>query len=470
MRAVASPLRSLRNRLALIFFSVTLLAIAAIYAYVISGLQNSLRDEKLRTLSKAAQAYSGPISKTVGANVDPTTINKAVRQAADRSNTFVSLLQVSAGTEGVQTRVLTLTSKADDFRSLKLPVARLAARSGRLETAIEASRGGRIGEAAKPLLYKRKVAQVVVYSSRLSDVAANTAVIRRRILVAGGISLIIAVLAGLIISGRIARRLRRLERAAGHVAAGDFSEPLPVDSDDELGQLARAFNEMQARLAQLDSARKSFIATASHELRTPIFSLGGFAELLEDEDVDPETRRHFVAEMRQQTARLAKLTTELLDLSRLDAGELELRPEETDISELARSVSREFIPALAQHDSNLELRLAGGPIEAVCDAERVAQIMRILIDNALSHTPEGTGIFVSAARANGSVRLAVRDDGPGIKSTALKEIFEPFYTSDDARGSGLGLAIARELAGRMDGRLDVASEAGRTVFTLELPT
>jgi two-component system OmpR family sensor kinase len=96
--------------------------------------------------------------------------------------------------------------------------------------------------------------------------------------------------------------------------------------------------------------------------------------------------------------------------------------------------------------------------------------MRILIDNALSHTPAGTDIFVSAARANGTVRLAVRDHGPGIKAQSLGQIFEPFYTSDDARGSGLGLAIARELADCMDGRLDVASDPGRTVFTLELPT
>jgi signal transduction histidine kinase len=264
--------------------------------------------------------------------------------------------------------------------------------------------------------------------------------------------------------------LRRLERAAAQVAKGDFSEPIPVETDDELGQLARAFNDMQSQLAQLDTARKQFIATASHELRTPIFSLGGFAELLEDEDLDPETRGQFIRQIREQTARLSRLTTELLDLSRLEAGSLELRPERTDIADLAREVSSEFVPALVRHDSHLELRLAGNRIQATCDPERVAQIMRILIDNALAHTPSGTDIFISAARTNGAVRLAVRDHGPGIKPQALGQIFEPFYTSDDARGSGLGLAIARELAGHMRGRLDVDSGPGSTVFTLELPT
>ena len=120
--------------------------------------------------------------------------------------------------------------------------------------------------------------------------------------------------------------MKRLERGAREVAAGNFSEPIPIDSDDELGQLARAFNEMQHRLARLDSARKEFIANASHELRTPIFSLSGFLELLEDEELDEETRAAFLHQLRQQVDRLGKLATDLLDLSRLEAGSLELRP------------------------------------------------------------------------------------------------------------------------------------------------
>jgi signal transduction histidine kinase len=117
------------------------------------------------------------------------------------------------------------------------------------------------------------------------------------------------------------------------------------------------------------------------------------------------------------------------------------------------------------------LRLPGerDRVEVSCDPVRVAQIVRILIDNALTHTPPGTSITVSAARENGDVMLAVRDDGDGIDGQALPRIFEPFYTSDDAQGSGLGLAIASELAGRMRGRLSVDSGAGETTFTLRLP-
>ena len=119
----------------------------------------------------------------------------------------------------------------------------------------------------------------------------------------------------------------------------------------------------------------------------------------------------------------------------------------------------------------MELKLAGEPIELECDPERVAQVLRILLDNALVHTPEGTGVRVSAARANGHVRLEVSDRGLGIKRQNMPHIFEPFFTSnDEAQGAGLGLAIARELAERMHGDLSVRSVPGRTTFSLELPT
>jgi signal transduction histidine kinase len=242
-----------------------------------------------------------------------------------------------------------------------------------------------------------------------------------------------------------------------------------VDSRDELGQLAIAFNDMQRQLGLLEHARKQFIATASHELRTPVFSLGGFVELLEDEELDAATRRRFLGHVSEQVERLRKLSVDLLDLSRLESGALELRPETVELGELTRSVAAEFEVSLAQHDSHLELRLAPGA-EAECDPVRLAQILRILIDNALTHTPSGTRITVTTTRAAERVRVAVRDDGSGIDPAALPRIFEPFFTADDAQGSGLGLAIAWELAERMQGRLAVTSEPGRTEFTLELPT
>jgi signal transduction histidine kinase len=460
---------TIRNRLTFLFFAITLTALAGIYVYVVPQLETNLRNQKLRELGTAARAYSGDLVRAIGTNVNERAVNQAVRRAADRSNVRVTLLGITRGTQGLQTYPISDSTAEIKLEQLNFQSALDAARTGRVTTGSEATSGGRLGEAARPLFFNGKVARVVVYSTPLNDVESNVSLIRRQVAIAGGLALVFSLLAGFVVARALSRRIKRLEHAAEQVAAGDFSHPIPADSEDELGQLADAFNKMQRQLKQLDDARKSFIATASHELRTPIFSLGGFVELLQDEDLDEDERQQFLGQIREQTARLQKLATELLDLSRLEAGSLELRPEPTDLGQLARTVTTEFTPAIAQHDSQLELSLARAPIRATCDPERVAQIMRILIDNAIAHTPPGTDIFVSATRANGKVCLAVRDHGLGIKRPVLPRIFEPFFTSNDAQGAGLGLTIARELAEHMEGNLVVESVPGRTVFTFELP-
>jgi two-component system, OmpR family, sensor kinase len=133
-------------------------------------------------------------------------------------------------------------------------------------------------------------------------------------------------------------------------------------------------------------------------------------------------------------------------------------------------VVNEFTPALADHETDLDIRLPDQGPEALCDPVRVAQIVRILLDNALRHTPAGTHVSVGAARRNGTAGLTVIDSGPGLPEHSEMKVFERFYTGDAARGAGLGLAIARELAERMDGRLRVSSADRGTAFTLELPT
>jgi signal transduction histidine kinase len=267
----------------------------------------------------------------------------------------------------------------------------------------------------------------------------------------------------------VARRVRRLEVAARRVAAGRSFAPLPIDSEDELGQLTRTFNEMQEQLARTERARREFVANASHELRTPIFSLGGFAELLQDEDLDEATRDRFLASMREQIDRLQRLSADLLDLSRLDAGALTIHPRQVDLSEVAGTVVSEFIPAAAAKGAALEIDLPDGDLEAWCDPDRVAQIVRILLDNALRHNPEGTRIVLSALRRGGEVELAIADSGPALGPAVAERVFERFYTADAASGSGLGLAIAQELARRMDGRLELLSRREHKAFTLVLP-
>jgi signal transduction histidine kinase len=466
-------MRSLRNRIALLVFCIVLGSIAVVYVGVVPRLESSLRDEALRGLSDAAHRYGPQIETAVNRSEDAHRIANRIRDVADAAGTRVTLLGVNRA--GPETFLKSDSTREVEIRDLDFPIAVEAARRGRPVTGTEAGNEGRIGEAALPLFSRdphtgrRAVGSVLVLSSPLNAVARDVDLIRRRMLWAGGIALLAAGLAGWIVAQVLSYRVRRLERVAAAVAGGDLSARFPVDARDELGELARTLEDMRRQLEELDAARRRFIATASHELRTPLFSLGGFLELLEDEDVDEEDRRRFLSQLRQQVTRLQKLSIDLLDLSRLEAGSLQLRAEPTDLRQVARQVAGEFAPALGAHESHLELRLPEGAVRAVCDPERVAQVLRILLDNALTHTPPGTDLVISASRREGTARVGVADFGPGIHRTLLPRIFEPFVTTDDAQGSGLGLAIARELADRMDGRLAVDSQPGRTTFTLELP-
>jgi signal transduction histidine kinase len=459
---------SLSNRLALVFFAITLLAVGALYLYVAPGLQSRLTGEKLTALATTARTHAKPLRRAVGSSTPLPRLRRLVAATARTAADRVTLLSVNRSQGATQLSIVADTG-GPPAAPARFDLGYRAVAARRLLTGTVPTSSGIAAQAADPLfLSGHQVAWVVAYSAPLADVMRTVSTVRHEILVAGGIALLLALVAGYLVARALAQRVKRLELAAKRAASGDFNNPIPVDSTDELGQLAVAFNEMQQQLLQLERARKKFIATASHELRTPVFSLGGFVELLEDEELDPDTRRRFLGQVRDQVQRLGKLSVDLLDLSRLEAGSLELRPEEVDLGELTRSVSGEFEPTLAQHDSRLELHLPTR-IEAQCDPVRVAQIMRILIDNALTHTPPGTQIVVTAGRENGRVRLAVRDDGEGIDQPALQRIFEPFYTADDAQGSGLGLAIASELADRMSGRLSVRSGAGATTFTLDIP-
>jgi two-component system OmpR family sensor kinase len=468
-------MRSLRTRLALTVLLIAAGSAAIVALGALTRLEDALRDNSLRHLADASRQYSRAIDRAIYREDTAPRINMLVRDAADQSTARVTLLGVYRTPSGVQTFLKSDSTREVEIRDLGFDVATEAATTGRMATATEAGDAGRVGEAALPLRYsdpkthRRVVGSVLVYSRPLDDITGAVGLVRHRILAAGALALLAAALAAGLVALALSRRLRRLERVAARVAQGDLAARFPVDARDEVGQLARTLEAQRRQLAELDDARKRFIATASHELRTPLFSLGGFLELLDEEDLDEDDRRRFTSQLRQQVTRMQKLATDLLDLSKLEAGSLELRPEPTDLGSVARLVAAEFSPALSAHESHLELRLPPEPIEVVCDPERVAQVMRILIDNAVTHTPPGTDLVVSASRRGDRARLGVGDFGPGIHRTMLPRIFEPFVTTDDAQGSGLGLAIAGELAERMDGRLAVDSQPGRTTFTLELP-
>ncbi len=303
----------------------------------------------------------------------------------------------------------------------------------------------------------------------IDDIERTVEVAQQRILIAGIGGASVALLLGVWVTTRLTRRIRTLEAGARKVAQGDFTAQFPGEGSLELSSLARALDEMQRQLAELETARRRFIATASHELRTPLSTLQGFLELLEDEGLDPTRRHEFVMHASEQAQRLGKLASDLLDLSRLDVGSVKVRRAPTDVGLLLEGLIAEFRVASAQHGSLVNRTVDPRAETALVDGDRVLQLLRALVNNALTHTPPGTNITVGAKRSGARVEFTVADTGPGIPAAHQREMFEPFVTSDETRGSGLGLAISRELARRMQGDLTVTSGPGSTVFTLSLP-
>jgi signal transduction histidine kinase len=470
MKLPLPPARSLGNKLALVFFAIIAFAFAVIFFIVVPQLQSNLEHQRVNELRRVVPALTPAFQRVMGSSVDARHLDDLVRSVSESSDAEVTLFGVVRS----QGSPPAFWSLSDSHVSPQIDASRALAawayRTRHIQAGVESVGGHRTAQAAVPLhLPGRPPEWMAVYTRDLGDVQDTVSLIRTRVLAASGIALVIALVGGYLVARAMARRVRRLETAAKQVAAGNFIEPLPEDSEDELGQLTRTFNDMQEQLARVDSARREFIANASHELRTPIFSLGGFVELLRDEDLDEETRAEFVWLMGEQIERLQKLAVSLLDLSRIDAGSLELNAEDVDIVEVAREVAGEFTPDVARHQTKLDLRFPQEEIEAICDRERVAQIMRILLDNALRHTPEGTRVTVTADRINGTAELTVADTGRGVPEAAADRVFDRFFTGDAARGSGLGLAIARELADRMSGKIELRSRPGKTAFTLELP-
>lgn len=450
------PFRSVGGRLALALLLVVAGVLAIVYLIVVPSYKTSLENNELQTLENLLLKRAVPRYP-----VEPWMKQQFASSLAPRLNARVVVFNLQNETPALLVPYADSNIEGESLDVVNDPVATNAIQLQTLARGTVTRKGQEYAEVAYPI-----GASVVMLSSPLHDQLQVVSVVRKRVIVAGVIATAFAVLLGYAGAGIFARRIRRLEAAAERIAAGNFDTPVVDHGSDELGQLARTFERMRLRLANLDRARGEFIANASHELRTPLFSLGGFLELMDDPGLDEPTRDEFLGQMREQVARLTKLATDLLDLSRLDAGRLTVASEPVELGELAEEVAGEFRGRSGEHS----IEVATEPVAAEGDAERVLQIGRILLENALVHTPPGTTVRVSTAVDGGRATLTVANDGPEIPREAQHQIFERFYRLDGTRasGSGLGLAIARELAEVMGGRIELDSQNGWTLFTLVL--
>jgi signal transduction histidine kinase len=297
--------------------------------------------------------------------------------------------------------------------------------------------------------------------------------VNRLMLVTAAVAGLAILIVGSFQAQRIVAPVKALVEAAGRVAGGDLSQRIPVTSQDELGEMATAFNAMAAKLERQQELRHRMMADIAHELRTPLSVLQIELESIEDGLTNPTPE--VIAGLQTDVAHLHRLVEDLRMLSLADAGELQLEAEPVEMGDLIRGVVGRVQGAVRAQSITLEMQLSDMALSVIGDDQRLAQVLFNLLSNALQHTPPDGQITVTAQQVKDEVHVTVQDTGEGIPAQDLPHIFDRFYRIDQARsrdtgGSGLGLSITRSLVEAHGGRIWAHSTKGDgSAFTFTLP-
>jgi signal transduction histidine kinase len=323
-----------------------------------------------------------------------------------------------------------------------------------------------------------------------SSVQANSTEIRELIgwlrwqLSSGAVALTaLVVVVAVALSYRITRPIQELTAGATAIAQGNLETQVPVREDDEIGELARAFNRMSQRISEdithlqeLDLMRSSFISAAAHDLKSPLSSLVSFSEVLLDyADEDPEMRREFLGIINAESKRLARMIDDVLELSRLDSGWMKWQIEKLSLAEVVEEALEATEESIKERAIEVRLSVEEGLPSVQADREALVKTIVNLVSNAASSSEPGGEIEVRGWQEGDAVRLDVVDHGLGIAAEDQEKVFERFarvgdHAADRPTGTGLELAISKEIVERLGGRIWVESEPGKgSTFTVRLP-
>lgn len=293
--------------------------------------------------------------------------------------------------------------------------------------------------------------------------------------IVGGIALLTSAVVAALISRSVSRRLARVTRAAQEMARGDYEQKLDPRGEDEVGRLARAFNVMARQVSRSHQMMRDLLANVSHELKTPLTSIQGFSQAMEEGAISSrEDYQQAGRIINEETQRMRRLVDDLIELSRLESGEAVVEREPLDLANVLRVCAGRFEWQL--RESGASMRLEVGPLPPLeGDERRLEQAFTNLIDNAVRHAPKGAAVTVRAEARDGLVRVAVHNTGSYIPPDELPRVFERFFQLDRNRstgagGAGLGLAIANEVVQAHRGHIRASSDRDEgTEFVVTLP-
>ena len=402
---------------------------------------------------------------------------------------IAALDRSAAGREGQEARARRLSTAVRDYVSdyavLIIGIAEVNPAVARSPAAL--TEGRRRLEAIR-----RQVSQVLTVENDRAATRVSTATSQaNRAIILGlaalGMSVFLVLLFGAELARAVARPVRRVSEAAKDVAGGDLSVRLPEGGPAEVHDLAASFNEMAVSLERSKEAledqnrqlreserlRSELISVISHEVRTPLACVMGYASLLQARPQDDETRQRYLAIISDEARRLEALVDELVDIRRIEQGRLELDPRTFDLGALLEEQVWTFSGRSDRH--SIRFDAPEGPLTVHADRNRLAQVIANVLGNAIKYSPEGGPVDVKAAIGEGVVRVSVRDQGAGISGEDRSRIFTKFFRgrvgSGGIGGMGLGLAVSREIVEAHGGRMGFESEVGQgSTFWFELPS
>jgi heavy metal sensor kinase len=462
---VALPIRA---RLTIWYCAVLALTLLLIGTLVVLKVQADLRSGTDRALSLAASEIK------MGYHAPENDNESDFREVADASlgqlprAGFAAQLVTSSG------RVLVQTGVPPNARPLvgHLVITQALTRRAVYATASLGSTRYRVLVIA---FRKGADLQALVVATSLARAERAIRNLLVALLVAGAVGLVLAAGSGWWLARRALQPVARMTQEASLIGAGaSLTKRIQVPKPaDELGRLAETLNGMLTRLERAVTQQQRFVADVSHELRTPLTVMRSEIDVSLTSDQLGESARGVLESTREETQRMTGIVENLLTLARIDEEELHLIRRPCDLRELAETTACELGPIAAQRGITIQLTGSTGHVEA--DPERLKQVVRNLLDNAIRYSPPGGTVIVEVTNHNGRVELTIRDEGPGIAPDDLEHVFERFYRGDPSRppageGSGLGLAICREIAQAHGGAMSATSKIGRgSTFHLTLP-
>ncbi|PYG86833.1 signal transduction histidine kinase [Ruminiclostridium sufflavum DSM 19573] len=296
----------------------------------------------------------------------------------------------------------------------------------------------------------------------------------RLFMISGGLAILIAILLVYVFSVKFTRPLKQINQAAKKIAGGEFSNRLVVNSKDEIGQLADSFNHMLDDLQELEEMRRGFIANVSHELRTPMTSIRGFVEGILDGTIPPDRQRNYLFIVKDEAIRLSRLVSDLLDLAKMEAGEMNLNIKQFNINELIRICVIKLETLITSKNLEIEANFAIDNLFVTADKDSIERVIINLLHNAVKFSNENGKIILETVKNKEKVLISVQDTGIGISEEDIKRIWDRFYKTDKSRGkdktgTGLGLAIVKNIINEHNQDIWVESKVGEgTKFTFTL--